>query len=782
MAQQIISNVENNFTQGLKTEYTGLNFPENAATDTDNCIYTLVGNVTRRYGIDFEENYSTKTIDRTNKAISKYRWTNAGGDGSSEILVMQVGGTLYFYKSSAATVSAPVSAQALTGTVDLTAYQTSTFDITIACEYADGNGLLFVYHPTMDPIFVEFHPFDNTFLSRAITIRTRDFIGIPDGLGVDIRPSTLSIEHQYNLMNQGWTAGAAWSAFSNSTVTVIGTGNKTWDIGVPGLNISNGDIVNVYSNDPNNIENPTWGSRYLMTGTVVSYTSTSLTINISYIDPGVLHDASYIGDLNNWSLWYFTPISRGYIDSWVSAVGNYPSNADVWWRFKNSSGAYDPAGTYSNVSVNTGYAPKGHFILDEFSQNRTGASGVPSLTTVSTSKRPRLGAWFQGRVWYAGVDDTQFSVGNVETYSWTERIYFSQVATNNSEFGNCYQVNDPTSETLFDLLPTDGGYISIQGCGPVYKLFPIQNGMLVFAANGIWFITGSQGIGFTANDYTITKISSVRTQSSTSFVNVQGLPYFWNEEGIYTVTPAQQGLGLQIEPLTVSTILSYYSDIPKTSKLYVKGDYNPIEYTIQWLFKSTDETDVTSRYEYDKILVYNTANKAFYPYSVSGTPKINDIIYLPGPGHVDSPEPAFKYICSYSNSFTMAEEYDDQFLDWYSYDNIGVDYNSYFITGYKLHGQGQRRFQVGYIYVYSNGDVPTSYKIQGIWDYARDGNSGKWTTIQLVTNTLTRFSKLFRRHKIRGRGLVLQFKVSSVKGMSFDINGWSVRENQNTSV
>ena len=52
MAQQTSTAVENNFTKGFITESTGLNFPENAATDTDNCEYTIVGDVNRRLGID----------------------------------------------------------------------------------------------------------------------------------------------------------------------------------------------------------------------------------------------------------------------------------------------------------------------------------------------------------------------------------------------------------------------------------------------------------------------------------------------------------------------------------------------------------------------------------------------------------------------------------------------------------------------------------------------------------------------------------------------------------
>jgi hypothetical protein len=34
----------------------------------------------------------------------------------------------------------------------------------------------------------------------------RDFDGVNDGLAIDQEPSTLSKEHHYNLMNQGWVS------------------------------------------------------------------------------------------------------------------------------------------------------------------------------------------------------------------------------------------------------------------------------------------------------------------------------------------------------------------------------------------------------------------------------------------------------------------------------------------------------------------------------------------------------------------------------------------------
>ena len=111
MARGTNFTVENNFTGGLKTEHTGLNFPENAATETFNCIYDKVGNVERRLGFDYESNYSINLYNSSNQAISTYRWRNAGGDGTTSFIVQQNGGNLYFYKDSAATSASSISAQ-----------------------------------------------------------------------------------------------------------------------------------------------------------------------------------------------------------------------------------------------------------------------------------------------------------------------------------------------------------------------------------------------------------------------------------------------------------------------------------------------------------------------------------------------------------------------------------------------------------------------------------------------------------------------------------------------
>lgn len=679
-------NVQNNFIGGLKTEFTGLNFPENAATDTDNCIYTLIGDVIRREGIDYETNFSQVTLDRTQKAVSTFKWDNAGGDGSSQLVVLQTGPTLSFFRSSSATIAAPLSTQHITSTVDLNSFNisvTSPAPDPVECQYATGNGFLFVFHPTLDPFYCTYDIPSNTVTSQIINIAVRDFDGIQlegNGGTNDSRPATLNGERTYNLVNQGWT-----------------------------------------------VEQTT---------------------------------------------------------EWFSAFSEYPANSDVWWRYINSSGTFDPPGTIGSVPFRNTPAPNGHFILHAFNQQKAEATGLP-VQDIATNFRPKTGTWFQGRVWYAGADASNPPFGDAPYYTWTEKIYFSQIAVTPEYFGRCYQVNDPTDRFLFDILPTDGGVITIPGCGSVYKLFPVQNGMLVFAANGIWFITGSQGIGFSATDYTITKISSVQSISSIPFVNVLGYPMFWNEEGIYTVMPDPKGSGLSVDNLCIGTILGYYNDIPLQSKKFARGDYNPIEFTVQWAFRSTNESSVTERYEFDKILNLNTANKAFFPYSLptQSFSKLNGVLYVAGPGGSNTPPPTLKYVVSQTFSgiyrFSFAEEHDNvHWTDWFQQDNRGTNYTSYFVAGYRIAGKALTKWQPQYVYTFLRS-IPNSYKIQGIWDFASSGNSGRFSTVQVINNTRANFSMLYRRHKIRGRGLALQIKVASVDGKPFDIMGWSALEQVN---
>lgn len=714
MPRQISVSGQNAFTRGLITEATGLNFPEDACTETYNCIFQRKGSVKRRLGIDFESSYQNQTVDRADGVVNGYYWKAAAGDGNYTLAVVQVGTTLYFYKVGSSALSTD-----MIDTIDLNTHKVAGApDVeSVECQFASGNGYLFVSHPYLETIYIAYDPTTDTVSATEITIYVRDFDGVDDGLDIDERPTTLSDEHHYNLLNQGWFIDFFYS-----------------DAQGPRLNV---------------------------------------------------------------------------ITRWFNARADYPSNADVWTLYiipgndNNPFEFFDP--NLGGSDDGNTPASKGHYILKAFYKDRSTESGVSNLDVVSSGYyRPSTVAFFAGRAWYSGVTGQSFS----------NKIYFSQITEDEAKYGDCYQQNDPTSRETFSLLATDGGVITIPEAGTVIKLWPIQNAIMVFASNGVWAITGSEGIGFKATDFSVNKVSDIGALTSSSFVSVGGFPAWWNEEGIFLSTGIDVSGNTQVTPLIDNTIREFYDDIPQDSKRYVKGAYNTRTSTIQWIYRSVAPTDITEAYEFDRVLNFNTITTGFYPWSIdNSTVSINGILAVEGQGSttslVDVTNSALanvtnaalqdvqvsdtetvnlssvtKYITSVANmsnyDMTFSDQNNANYLDWETYDATGVDFSSYFVTGYLLRGDAQRRFEPTYIYIYNKtNSEENKIDFQSQWGFANSSDANRWSTTQRLTFPNDDYDYQHKRIKTRGHGLSLQFKISSVTGEPFEIVGWSIFETQN---
>lgn len=854
-----IQNIENKFTGGLITEASGLNFPENACTATNNCIFDLIGTVQRRPGMNFEIGGTNQTIaSSSTQAKSTFLWQNVQGDGTVNFAVAQIGASLYFWNLLAGQPTTQNFLQSLV----MTPIPGAPAVGTAVAQFAAGYGYLFVAHPSCDPIAINYS--NGVFTVTTIDIQIRDQAGIPEpGVPVTTRPITLTNEHNYNLLNQGWLEGNPWA----SEVT---TGAVSFVIGVPqnfqintGLTIPNGTIVIVNyflwapGGGPTNVVNNA------ASGTVTGYNSGSgvVTVNFYYVSAKVSGASYTLGTASPNSALIIQPVNVGYINTWVANIGNYPSNADVWWRFKDSTGAFNPLLTsIGNVSLPSAQAPQGKFIFEAFNQNRIGVSGIQNLTPIVTTARPSAIAYFQGRVWYSGVNAVQPATGDANYYSWTQNIYFSQIsvdANDVSTFGQCYQAEDPTDQNLFDLLPTDGGVIRIADCGSIVKLFPIQGALIVFATNGIWTITGNTGLGFTANDYSINKLSAIRCVSGTSFVDVLGFPMWWTQEGVYTIRIDVTAGGLRVDSITDTTIKTFYQSIPLQSKAFAVGVYNPLKFTVTFLYSSTApvvstsylllettgkflletsggfllEPATDSAYVFDSALTFNTITGAWYPWSFGNNARVHGVFVSPyGPqtdvanspqGHVNN------YLTSYKSGsndlYTFSQTWDNtSWLDWKAKDGVGQNYVSYYECGYRVHGEGAKRFQANYVFMYSNNSTPTQYTLQGFWNFARqavqyttdyqgivpglyilmeDGTDqiltetggvvllesdanvqAPQTSVQTFVHDGQSSDYAWRRIKLRGNGMVAQFLVSSVQGQPFHNVGWSIFETINAGV
>lgn len=700
MPQQTQVFVENSFINGLQTEATGLNFPDKAVVETDNCVFDIDGSVYRRLGFDFETNFFTKVIDRNNKVIKSYLWNNVSGNGNVTVVVVQVGNMLYFYET---TGSGSFSEGAQSTTVTLTPVAGAPATDTVEAQFCDGNGYLIVVHPYCEPMRVDYDTAAHTATANNVILKIRDFEGaVNDPNAVDARPTStlaaLNVPHLYNLYNQGWN-----------------TANLTL---------------------------------------------------------------------------------------WDTSQTTMPSNADVMWRFKDSSDNFDASNaSIARISSGNTPAPKGHFVLTLSNQDRVAAIGsAPGsvASTITSFQRPSVCAFFAGRVFYGGINYVGFN----------SNIYFTQIIERLDQYGNTYQVNDPTAEDLFDILPNDGGVISIPEAGTIIKMFTVPGGLCVFAANGLWFITGSTGLGFTANDYAVLKIADIATISDSSFVNINGFPAWWNAEGIYLLQGQQGGLPT-VKSLTYDTFKTFYDGIPVVSKRYAKGFYDKTDGVLRWIYKGDATTDLNSTYEYDKVLNFSIRTNAFYPWSITPSDvkvhsilsselvtrpvSINNVManslvdnVIDGSGNQvisfsdsgSDDQQIDKYLVSYFDGanykFTFANVDDDRLKDWFSYDNLGQNFSSYFITGFKLPGQALRKAQNGWVQIYSRLDAEVQYQFQAIWDYAITGSgTGRWSTTQLITHDDLSYSNASRRLKVRGHGKALQFRVSSVADNNFDIIGWT---------
>jgi len=721
MARSAGTVVENNFSRGLITEATGLNFPENACTETYDCVFEQTGEVHRRLGHDIEEGSVVEPFDGSG-AVREFVWKTVSNNGTISFLVQQLGATIFFYDLG---TGLALSASQKNFTIDLTDYETISSPPTgnRYCSFAAGNNFLFIAHPQCDPLTVKYDPDldDITVVVRQLQIR--DIAGLDDGLAVDVRPTTLSAAHNYNLRNQGWYPAAVLS-----------------------INIDNTGVANTQ------------------------------------------------------------PITH-----WFNVIGNYPANNQIWWAYKrprNDSPSrvyqevFDP-GTRSYIWLGNTPAPKGHFIVNAFNIDRSAVSGVGGIPTETTGgARPTAVAFYAGRVFWGGVQAPKFG----------SNIYFSQIIERDEQVAQCYQAQDPTDEDTPDLLPSDGGVITIPEIQRLVHIQPVGENLWLFATNGVWRISGSEGIGFRANDYSVTKVSETPCSSSLGLVLVEGTPVWWSETGIWTI---QGQAGLEgVVSVSDRSIKKFFDDIPSNSKYFAKGAYNPLSRVVQWAYRSTDfdPSDTSEAYRYDRILNLNTLTGAFYPWTFPDTgtlvrgifsssgqatfEELNAVIVQPGdpvvtgPGGVDnvlSPTPitaavqsAFWYVVQtpadhgvYDEGIVYGSTFRESLLDW-TLLGENVSYSSYLLAGYRVYGDGDKDFQSNYVTVnYTPLPFGSAY-VQGLWDYANNGNTGKWSSRQQIYKTSSGFTYRTNKIKIRGSGKALQLRITSFPGAPFEINGWSI--------
>lgn len=190
------------FVKGLITEANKLNEPENSASDMLNIVVDSKGTASVRNGLQEEEDfeYVNTALSNIDQAVSTIEWKNVNGDPATNFLVLQMATKLFFYDLNALSISS-----GLIGTADFSSVCLSITDAGFSP--IDGSAIslgLVCVNQYADPFIVFYDSEENEFVLSKLTIKIRDFIGLPDGLRIDENPEELSNPHFYNLMNQGW--------------------------------------------------------------------------------------------------------------------------------------------------------------------------------------------------------------------------------------------------------------------------------------------------------------------------------------------------------------------------------------------------------------------------------------------------------------------------------------------------------------------------------------------------------------------------------------------------
>lgn len=276
------------------------------------------------------------------------------------------------------------------------------------------------------------------------------------------------------------------------------------------------------------------------------------------------------------------------------AVYNNPLT-HAWYAGKDANGAFSQT-EWSEVYTGSSLAANGHFVLDVFNKQRTG------LTTEVETARFRTVAAYAGRVFFAGLDSAKNS----------GKVYFSRLTERMADVGNCYQVYDPTSEIISDLLDTDGGVVNIPDAHNIRMLHVLGASLLVFAENGVWAVAGVDNV-FRATEYAITKISDTGIVNESSFTIGGGVPIWWSKTGIYAIKQEGNLTTPTAQNLTIQTIQSFWNNISNEKKAQVIVEYDRINQRVYWFYPDNEES---IDYKYNNALVLDLNLQAFYPWRI----------------------------------------------------------------------------------------------------------------------------------------------------------------------
>lgn len=761
---------------GFISESSPLNFPDGSTLDESNFEILNDGSRKRRRGLDLEDGGSVVTLPDsigTSDILNAGRWRNVGGDPSLNFVVVQAGANLVIFQDSGTVISTSefseeIELEAL-GAPNATASEIKQNPVALTF----GRGKLFVSGKFVKPHYITYDPSGPSFLATEIRILERDFEGVNDGVANTTQPNAATTAHLYNLYNRGWKPGDITSF--NSDVGDYPSKNLIWHEGYQrAITTNKAEVDGVWEWNSTKANAQLTGNASAPQGSLIRdpFDTTQATSSTS--------GAQSIGAISNGTTLPSTTLALT-----ITVTGHGYSNSDEvvindhQAKVKFSSGGatlnitFDGTYTVSGVTSNTfdiTYTSLWSIdsIVDiDFRLGYVGEGLVERPSGIQNGsffieERPEAIQWFAGRMFYSGIDHSELN----------DHVFFSRIAFTDEDYGLCLQFNDPTNKNLSELLSDDGGVIVIPELGKVQRMIPYGASLLLLTSNGVWEIGGGQRGYFTADGYSVSKISDIECTSTYSPVLVEDSIFFTGDKGIYTIYRDVQTRQLVVQSVTTSTIQSAYNSIGATAQSTIKTCYDDARKRLYFLYKSGS----TNTNAYTKALVLVLGNGAWYkldfPTGIGGVYAIRD-------ADTSDSQKKVKFLVRQSSGATL-EWCDMDQSDYTDFDD--TESVPYILTGYDNLQDFQRYRQAPIIHVFmkktetgyteSGGDLipvnESSLTMQARWDWADDTNSGKYGTAQQVYRHKRYYQPsgasdtfddgqpvIVTRNKVRGRGRAL---------------------------
>lgn len=483
------------------------------------------------------------------------------------------------------------------------------------------------------------------------------------------------------------------------------------------------------------------------------------------------------------------------INSFHSSQSKYPSNNMQWFIGKDVNNSFSPT-ELLKIYFGTTPAPKGKYILNYYTKNRSEPSGIVNLPlSIQVLDRPVQSITYAGRL---------FMLCNQEL------LYSQVLADDKTKASKCYQDADPTSEEISDLVATDGGVIPLPAIGNGVGMAVIDTYLLVFGDKGVVAIYGDAAANFKATGHTVRQVSTESCFSKESIVSTDNGVFFWSSSGIQQITIENVSGVPIVQNISLQTIKSFINRIDAEKIKKVKGIYNKAQNRISWWYPSQDLKGL------DSVLLLDLSRGIWYPWRISNTSdspavvtplsisesfsirpsskiyvnstqvRAGDSAVIIGDAEEDRQDLSnviFLAVDRASKQFTFAEFYDKSFTDWMSSAGQAQPYKAYALSGAIVAEQTFRRKTLVYLEaIMRRTELKDMFKSSCMmstrWNWHVNKDAFKWDSAQEIyrANKKDLASLKFVKSKTRVRGIgdALQLYIESPEGYDCRLEGFAL--------